>query len=193
MDGRLIDATNGPTALVSILAEGGDPRSKEIAHSQLWAKALARFPNGRQGLESVPDVLGRLARSMRSGSTFHVDLPRPSGSRRKRGTQQLARNLGAAASMTVFAVDMISELRNAAERRRSTARPSSDAAAGSQPTSARAQGSKRVGEMKSAAPVKKVARAKKPANRKAAQTTRASPRQTPAPKRAPRTRNTVTR
>jgi hypothetical protein len=106
MDGRLINATNGPTALVGVLAEGGDLRSKGKTNLQLWGKA-------RDSLDSVPDALGRLAQ---------LRLPRRSGGRSKSGPLKLARNLGAAASITLFAVDMISEMRNAAEGRRSSGR-----------------------------------------------------------------------
>lgn len=193
MDKPLTNLATAPTALVAAAANGRRRRPKK-GFSQLPGQARDVLLEVPQRLEGIPDTLERLLPRRRQRQRPHLAalLPHRKRAKGRPGTMKLARNLGAAASATVFAVDVISEVRRAAQ-----ARQRHSGGEGAPTSSSREQpaAAKKAGGAKSATPVKKAStRTSKAVSAKKAPAKKATgAKKATAAKKAPAKRVAATR
>jgi hypothetical protein len=171
MDKPLTYLATGPTALAAGVASGRSRHSKK-GISRLPGQARDALPEMLQRLEQVPDGLQHLIPGRRSRPNLSMLLPHRKRATGRRGTMKLARHLAAAASATVLAVDVISEVRRAAEARQHHAAREGASTSSSQPEPAAAKKASRTRAATSrpnaSVATKKTASAKKaPSSRKA--------------------------
>src|SRR5262245_2340319 len=188
MDEPMTFLASGPTAFVAGLTNG---RGR-------WQQGFSCLPTrGRealsemvQRLEGTPDALERLVPRKRRHHKLPAFIPHRLHRTNRQGTMKLARNLGAAASATVFAVDVISEVRRAAGARRNTSSSSGQRnGTGDSPAAARRGGPAKAAPSarKTASPTSKATPTKKAPAKKAPATKKAS-----AAKKAPAKRVAAT-
>jgi DNA-binding protein HU-beta len=145
----------GPTAFVARITNGRGRSQKGF--SALPGRGREAFSEIVQRLEGAPDALKRLIPGRRRRKKLPAFIPHRSQSPKGRGRMKLARNLGAAASATVFAVDAVAEMRRAADARRNKSSAEGENGSAGSPAAGKRNGSDKAApsKRKAASPTRK--------------------------------------
>jgi hypothetical protein len=171
MNEPLTFLATGPTALVARITSGGGRSQKNF--SELPKRGQDALSEIVDRLEGAPEALRRLVPRKRRRRRIPAFIPHRSHDTKRPGTMKLARNLGAAASATVFAVDLVSEVRRAAGARRNNSSSGDATGTGRSPAAARrggpakaaSSGSKASSPTRKATPTKEAPAKKAPAKK----------------------------